>query len=72
MKNHHLNHLHADLTGCSDQVKPRVKPYKFSNKRLKDLGLEFISVKQCLNETVKSLQDKGHLSIPPHNAYTRL
>ncbi|CAN4098432.1 unnamed protein product [Withania somnifera] len=51
-------------TKCSDEKKPRVKPYKFSNKKLKDLGLEFTPVKQCLYETVKSLQEKGHLPIP--------
>ncbi|KAG5602109.1 hypothetical protein MTR67_028570 [Solanum verrucosum] len=51
-------------TKCSDVTKPRVKPYKFSNQKLKDLGLEFTPVKQCLYETVKSLQEKGHLPIP--------
>lgn len=49
---------------CSDVTKPRVKPYKFSNQKLKDLGMEFTPVKQCLYETVKSLQEKGHLPIP--------
>ncbi|KAI3919136.1 hypothetical protein MKW98_016689 [Papaver atlanticum] len=49
---------------CSDQVRPRVQPYKFSNNKLKDLGLEFTPVKQCLYDTVKSLQEKGHLPIP--------
>ncbi|CAH9145569.1 unnamed protein product [Cuscuta epithymum] len=52
-------------TRCSDETKPRAKPYKFSNQKLKDLGLEFTPVKQCLYETVKSLQEKGHLPIPP-------
>lgn len=52
-------------TRCSDESKPRVKPYKFSNQKLKDLGLEFTPVKQCLYETVKSLQEKGHLPIVP-------
>ncbi|XP_043702266.1 cinnamoyl-CoA reductase 1-like [Telopea speciosissima] len=51
-------------TKCSDEVKPRAKPYKFSNQKLKDLGLEFIPVKQTMYETVKSLQEKGHLHIP--------
>nr|ACZ59064.1 cinnamoyl CoA reductase [Eucalyptus pilularis] len=51
-------------TKCSDEVNPRVKPYKFSNQKLRDLGLEFTPVKQCLYETVKSLQEKGHLAIP--------
>lgn len=49
---------------CSDETKPRAKPYKFSNQKLKDLGLEFTPVKQCLYETVKSLQEKGHLPLP--------
>uniref|UniRef100_A0A161ZMC7 NAD-dependent epimerase/dehydratase domain-containing protein n=1 Tax=Daucus carota subsp. sativus TaxID=79200 RepID=A0A161ZMC7_DAUCS len=51
-------------TKCSDQVKPRAKPLKFSNQKLKDLGFEFTPVKQCLYETVKSLQEKGHLPVP--------
>ncbi|KAL9275963.1 Cinnamoyl-CoA reductase 1-like protein [Drosera capensis] len=50
---------------CSDEVTPRVEPYKFSNQKLKDLGLQFIPVKQCLYDTVKSLQEKGHIPIPP-------
>ncbi|KAL6286066.1 cinnamoyl-CoA reductase 1-like [Prunus yedoensis var. nudiflora] len=51
-------------TKCSDEVKPRVKPYKFSNQKLQDLGLEFTPVKQCLYDTVKSLQEKGHIAVP--------
>ncbi|KAF9615130.1 hypothetical protein IFM89_022082 [Coptis chinensis] len=51
-------------TKCSDVVKPRAKPYKFSNQKLKDLGLKFTPVKQSLYETVRSLQEKGHLPIP--------
>ncbi|RZC84565.1 hypothetical protein C5167_047352 [Papaver somniferum] len=51
---------------CSDQIRPRVQPYKFSNNKLKDLGLEFTPVKQSLYETVKSLQEKGHLPLPTH------
>lgn len=54
-------------TKCSDEVKPRAKPYKFSNQKLKDIGLEFTPVKQCLYDTVKSLQEKGHLPIPTQN-----
>ncbi|XP_030491884.2 cinnamoyl-CoA reductase 1 [Cannabis sativa] len=50
---------------CSDEVNPRAKPYKFTNQKLKELGLEFTSIKQCLYETVKSLQEKGHLPLPP-------
>ncbi|XP_019433670.1 PREDICTED: cinnamoyl-CoA reductase 2-like isoform X1 [Lupinus angustifolius] len=48
-------------TKCSDEKNPRVKPYIFSNKKLKDLGMEFTPVKQGLYETVKSLQEKGYL-----------
>ncbi|KAJ1410039.1 hypothetical protein SESBI_22274 [Sesbania bispinosa] len=51
-------------TKCSDEKNPRVKPYIFSNKKLKDLGFEFTPVKQCLYETVKNLQEKGHLPVP--------
>nr|ADU64758.1 cinnamoyl-CoA reductase [Hevea brasiliensis] len=51
-------------TRCSDEKNPRAKPYKFSNQKLKDLGMEFTPVKQCLYETVKSLQERGHLPIP--------
>ncbi|CAI9766164.1 unnamed protein product [Fraxinus pennsylvanica] len=54
-------------TKCSDEKNPRRKPYKFSNQKLKDLGLEFTPVKQCLYDTVKSLQDKGHIPIPKQN-----
>ncbi|XP_017259106.1 cinnamoyl-CoA reductase 1 [Daucus carota subsp. sativus] len=50
-------------TKCSDEVNPRTKPFKFSNQKLKDLGLDFIPVKQCLYETVKSLQEKRHLPV---------
>ncbi|KAL0463980.1 UNVERIFIED_CONTAM: Cinnamoyl-CoA reductase 1 [Sesamum latifolium] len=52
---------------CSDEKNPRKKAYKFSNQKLKDLGLEFTPVKQCLYDTVKSLQEKGHLPIPTQN-----
>ncbi|XP_074359408.1 cinnamoyl-CoA reductase 1-like isoform X2 [Apium graveolens] len=48
---------------CSDEVKPRAKALKFSKQKLKDLGLNFVPVKQCLYETVKSLQEKGHLPV---------
>ncbi|XP_039134847.1 cinnamoyl-CoA reductase 1-like isoform X2 [Dioscorea cayenensis subsp. rotundata] len=48
---------------CEDKVHPRVNPYKFSNQRLQELGLEYTPIKKSLYETVKSLQEKGHL--PP-------
>ncbi|KAJ6341209.1 hypothetical protein OIU78_009393 [Salix suchowensis] len=51
-------------TKCSDEKNPRKQPYKFTNQKIKDLGIEFIPVKQCLYETVKSLQESGHLPIP--------
>ncbi|CAA2988727.1 cinnamoyl- reductase 1-like [Olea europaea subsp. europaea] len=54
-------------TKCSDEINPRKKPYKFSNQRLKDLGLDFKPVKQALYDTVKSLQEKGHLQVSPKN-----
>jgi cinnamoyl-CoA reductase len=34
-----------------------------SNQKLQDLGLEFRPVSQSLYETVKSLQEKGHLPV---------
>nr|GMD07620.1 cinnamoyl-CoA reductase 1-like [Ipomoea batatas] len=51
-------------TKCKDEAKPKVIPYKFTNQKIKNLGLEFMPVKQCLYETVKSLQENGHLPIP--------
>ncbi|GMH03600.1 hypothetical protein Nepgr_005439 [Nepenthes gracilis] len=57
-------------TKCSDEASPRAQPYRFSNQKLKDLGLEFTPVKQCLYDTVKSLQEKGHLSVPPRREET--
>ncbi|KAL6563075.1 NADPH-cytochrome p450 reductase [Orobanche hederae] len=49
---------------CSDEKNPRKIPYKFSNQKLKDLGLVFTPMKQSLYETVKSLQERGHIPIP--------
>nr|GMD30587.1 cinnamoyl-CoA reductase 1-like [Ipomoea batatas] len=49
------------------ETKPRAKPYKFSNQKLKDLGLEFTPTKQALYDTVKSLQEKGHIPLPTQN-----
>ncbi|KAH9715801.1 Cinnamoyl-CoA reductase 1 [Citrus sinensis] len=46
---------------------PRAKPYKYSNHKIKDLGLKFTPVRQCLYDSVKSLQEKGHLPIPTQN-----
>lgn len=50
-------------TRCSDEINPRKQPYKMSNQKLRDLGLEFRPVSQSLYETVKSLQEKGHLPV---------
>ncbi|KAF8393047.1 hypothetical protein HHK36_021288 [Tetracentron sinense] len=49
---------------CKDEVKPRVEPYKFSNQKVKNLGLKLTPMKQCLYETVKSLQEKSHHPLP--------
>ncbi|CAN6210209.1 unnamed protein product [Urochloa humidicola] len=54
-------------TKCKDEENPPVIGYKFSNQRLKDLGMEFVPVLQCLYETVKSLQEKGMLPVLPAN-----
>ncbi|KAE9616322.1 putative cinnamoyl-CoA reductase [Lupinus albus] len=48
-------------TKCSDEKNPRVKPYLFSNEKLKDLGMKYTPVKEGLYDTVTSLQEKGHL-----------
>jgi cinnamoyl-CoA reductase len=53
--------------------KPMVKPYKFSNQRLRDLGLKFTPLAESLYETVTCLQKNGHLPLPapvaPKRAY---
>ncbi|TKW19847.1 hypothetical protein SEVIR_4G046000v4 [Setaria viridis] len=49
---------------CSDEVNPRKKPYKISNQRLRDLGLEFTPTAQALYETVICFQEKGILPVP--------
>ncbi|XP_057846136.2 cinnamoyl-CoA reductase 1 [Cryptomeria japonica] len=48
-------------TKCSDEVNPRKVGYKFSNQKLKELGVSFTPIKQCLADTVGSLRDKGLL-----------
>ncbi|KAL6861913.1 hypothetical protein ACP4OV_017613 [Aristida adscensionis] len=50
---------------CSDEVNPRKQPYKISNQRLRELGLEFTPAAQCLYETVVSFQEKGILPVLP-------
>lgn len=49
---------------CEDDGKPMAKPYKFSNQRLRDLGLEFTPIRKSLHETLVCLQQKGHLHLP--------
>jgi hypothetical protein len=39
------------------------KPYRFSNQRVKDLGLEFTPLKKSLYEAVVCMQKKGHLPV---------
>ncbi|EES05992.1 cinnamoyl-CoA reductase 1 [Sorghum bicolor] len=48
---------------CEDDGKPMAKPFKFSNQRLRDLGLEFTPLRKSLYETVVCLQQKGHLPV---------
>ncbi|KAL5199967.1 hypothetical protein ABZP36_021170 [Zizania latifolia] len=48
---------------CSDEVNPRKQPYKISNQRLRELGIEFTPAAQCLYETVVSFQEKGILPV---------
>lgn len=50
-------------TKCKDDGKPMAKPYRFSNQRLRDLGLEFTPLEESLYETVVSLQRNGHLPL---------
>lgn len=53
-------------TKCSDEINPRAQSFKFSNQKLKDLGLSFRPINQCMTETVASLHDKGFLQhLPP-------
>ncbi|MFS8000641.1 putative cinnamoyl-CoA reductase [Helianthus anomalus] len=50
---------------CKDEIKPRARPYKYSIQKLKDLGVKFIPVKESLYDTVKNLQENGHLPMQP-------
>ncbi|MCO5579113.1 hypothetical protein L7F22_032965 [Adiantum nelumboides] len=43
---------------CSDDKRPKVEPYRFSNKKLCDLGLVFTPLKESLHDTVQSLQER--------------
>jgi cinnamoyl-CoA reductase len=46
---------------CSDEINPRKQPYKFSNRKMRDLGLSFIPIDKSLADTVASLQERGFL-----------
>ncbi|KAH9309233.1 hypothetical protein KI387_037144, partial [Taxus chinensis] len=48
-------------TKCSDEENPREVAYKFSNQKLRELGLSFTPMKECLDDTVISLKNKGFL-----------
>ncbi len=61
-----------DFFRCEDDGKPMAKPYKFSNQRLKDLGLEFTPLRKSLHEAVLCMQQKSHLPLiypVPKRAY---
>ena len=51
------------LCRCQDDGKPMAKAYKFSNQRLRDLGLEFTPLRESLYETVTYLQKNGHVPL---------
>ena len=46
------------LCRCEDDGKPMAKSYKFSNQRLRNLGLDFTPLKESSYETVMCLQKK--------------
>ncbi|CAO2169000.1 unnamed protein product [Urochloa humidicola] len=48
---------------CEDDGRPMTRTYRFSNQRLRDLGLEFTPLKKSLYETVICMQEKGHLPV---------
>ncbi|XP_015696562.1 cinnamoyl-CoA reductase 1-like isoform X2 [Oryza brachyantha] len=51
----------SELLRCEDSSEPMIKPYKFSNQKLTDLGLEFTPIRESLFNMVLSLQEKGDL-----------
>ncbi|XP_006648089.2 cinnamoyl-CoA reductase 1-like [Oryza brachyantha] len=53
--------LYSITAECEDKGKVMVKPYEFSNQRLRDLGLEFTPLRTSLYEAVICMQHKGHL-----------
>ncbi|KAH7285940.1 hypothetical protein KP509_33G051900 [Ceratopteris richardii] len=44
---------------CSDAKQPKLEPYRLSNKRLRDMGFEFISLRKSLQDTVINLQERN-------------
>ncbi|CAO2210886.1 unnamed protein product [Urochloa humidicola] len=48
---------------CEDDGKPMARPYRFSNQRLRGLGLEFTPLEKSLYEAVVCMQEKGHLPV---------
>lgn len=56
-------HVFSWLGRCDDKGKPMVKPYEFSNQRLKDLGLEFTPLRKSLYDAVTCMQRNGHLPV---------
>ncbi|KAF7061177.1 hypothetical protein CFC21_067894 [Triticum aestivum] len=53
---------HYPITSkCEENDKSMANPYRFSNQRLEDLGLEFTDIRRTLYETVICLQQKGHV-----------
>jgi cinnamoyl-CoA reductase len=48
---------------CKDEKSPPNKGFRFNNQRLKDIGIDFAPMSECLYETVKSLQEKQILPV---------
>nr|XP_034597373.1 cinnamoyl-CoA reductase 1-like isoform X2 [Setaria viridis] len=53
---------------CENDSTPMVKPYKFSVRRLRALGMKFTPFKESAYNTVISLQENGHIPILPHKS----
>lgn len=52
-------------TKGKDDHRVRGKPFRISNKKTRELGVEFTPMKQCLYDTVLSLQENGRLPVLP-------
>jgi cinnamoyl-CoA reductase len=48
---------------CKEEMSPPNKGFRFKNQRLKDIGIEFAPISECLYETVKSLLEKQILPV---------